>query len=65
MGYRKIELGREWIFCEARFKTLKDKRKYINQNEKYHSFRKKLNQLQLKLGEVLLKTHQIKKLGSL
>ena len=30
MGYRKIELGREWIFCEARFKTLKDKKENIS-----------------------------------
>ncbi len=30
MGYRKIELGREWIFCEARFKTLKDTKENIS-----------------------------------
>ena len=29
MGYRKIELGREWIFYEARFKTLKDTKENI------------------------------------
>ena len=30
MGYRKIELGREWIFYEARFKTLKDTKENIS-----------------------------------
>ena len=30
MGYRKIELGGEWIFCEARFKTLKDTKENIS-----------------------------------
>ena len=30
MGYRKIELGREWIFCEARFNTLKDTKENIS-----------------------------------
>ena len=30
MGYRKIELGREWIFCEGRFKTLKDTKENIS-----------------------------------
>ncbi len=30
MGSRKIELGREWIFCEARFKTLKDTKENIS-----------------------------------
>ena len=30
MGYRKIELGREWIFCQARFKTFKDTKENIS-----------------------------------
>ena len=30
MGYRKIELGREWIFYEARFKTLRDTKENIS-----------------------------------
>ena len=30
MGYRKIELGKEWIFYEARFKTLKDTKENIS-----------------------------------
>ena len=30
MGYRKIELSREWIFYEARFKTLKDTKENIS-----------------------------------
>ena len=30
MGYRKINLGREWIFCEARLKTLKDTKENIS-----------------------------------
>ena len=30
MGYRKIELGREWIFYKARFKTLKDTKENIS-----------------------------------
>ena len=30
MGYRKIGLGREWIFYEARFKTLKDTKENIS-----------------------------------
>ena len=34
MGYRKIELGREWIFCEARFKTLKDTKENISSKMK-------------------------------
>lgn len=30
MGYRKIELGREWIFYKGRFKTLKDTKENIS-----------------------------------
>ena len=51
MGYRKIELGREWIFCEARFKTLKDTKENISTKMKnIISLRKEAQPIAVKTG---------------
>ena len=62
MGYRKIELGREWIFYEARFKTLKDTKENIStQMKNIIRLRKKAQPIAVKTGGSTFKNPPNKK----
>ena len=51
MGYRKIELGREWIFYEASFKTSKDTKENIStQMKNIIRLRKEAQPIAVKTG---------------
>ena len=62
MGYRKIELGREWIFYEARFKTLKDTKENIStQMKNIIRLRKEAQPIAVKTGGSTFKNPPNKK----
>ena len=62
MGYRKIELGREWIFYEASFKTSKDTKENIStQMKNIIRLRKEAQPIAVKTGGSTFKNPPNKK----